>query len=289
MTLTLAGTCDTGLRGLYRLAGDQPAGPIYLSLHARGDVWAFDWTAQRLQRLYRPRRTPLQRLHDHLRRRPIADGSQERPLHEVRSLILQPEGLLAVDDEPATQRTCLIDLHAVKASLLSSGLPAYTAACVAAPSSGSPAARAALGGHRSITLTRWPDGGVLGVLAGHNDGARDMAFSPDGRLLVSIGGESEDEQHRDAVRLWDVATLHEQQSWLWHHLGAVAFHPAGNVIAVGCMMPSAVKLWHLDSGGVETVAVDAPGGIAALCFSAGGRWLWAGDRNGRLLLFAVRM
>ena len=93
MTLTLAGVCDTGLHGLYRLAASLPADPLYLSLHGRGDIWALDWQTQRLDRVYQPQRPLLQRL----RRRPPRDNARERPLHEVRGLILQPNGPLAID------------------------------------------------------------------------------------------------------------------------------------------------------------------------------------------------
>ena len=282
MHLRLSDAYTTRLRGLYRLAGSAPSSPLILSTYGDPNVWELDWPSKRLALRFGPQRPLVQRV---LRRSaPAPDGEGvERPLHNVLALVSGQDGPLVIDGDARTGRTHLVDLCSGSRQLVARGSRAFSAACTI------PVTAIALGGHRPITLLQWPGAGVLGEMAGHNDGARDMAFSPDGRLLASVGGESEDEQHRDAIRLWDVQTLAERRSWLWHHLGAVAFHPGGDTIAVGCMMPAAIKLWHLESDVVNTVAVDAPGGISCLCYSPDGRWLWAGDRTGKLMLFTVEM
>jgi WD40 repeat protein len=275
MPLTLAGVYDTGIRELYRLAGGPPSSPLVLCAHTGGNIWELDWQSRRIVRRYCPRRPLLQRL----RQSGGAEDGVERPLHEVRAIVAAGEQLLVVDNNPHNGQTHLVDLRSGQSQVIFTGQAVYSAACTL------PVQIIALGGHRRVTLVAWPGGRLRGELAGHNDGVRDMAFSPDGRLLVSVGGESEDEQHRDAVRLWDVQSLAERQSWMWHHLGSVAFHPAGQTIAVGCIMPAAIKLWDLACDTIETTAVEAPRGITTLHFSPDGRQLWAGDREGRVFLF----
>ena len=66
-----------------------------------------------------------------------------------------------------------------------------------------------------------------------------MAFSPDGKLLVSVS-------EGKAVRLWEVATGRELARFHGHtaFLQAVAFHPDGRQIATGGV-DGTVKIWDL--------------------------------------------
>ena len=175
----------------------------------------------------------------------------------------------------------LLNLVSGQTQLMVKGYQAYKVACTV------PLTLIALGGYARIAILKWPGGRLSGELTGHRDGVRDMAFSPDGHLLVSVGGESEDEQHRDAVRLWDVASFTQISYWMFRHVGAVAFHPRGQVIAVGCI-PAAVKMWSFGSGSIETENLTTLGGIYALCFSPDGDYLCAANAEGQLALFKVQ-
>ena len=73
---------DTARRGLYRLLGGSPCAPLFLSAHAGGDVWEFDWQSTRVVRRYHPPRSLLQRLLHPDR----AEDGLARPLHAVRAL-----------------------------------------------------------------------------------------------------------------------------------------------------------------------------------------------------------
>jgi WD40 repeat protein len=279
MHLVLTGSCDTGLTSLHRVACGQPPA-LFVSSYLGGEVWQLDWQRQHYVRQYKPKSlyagSPV-------RQACSAQGMDvlERPLHDVRAIIVAGDPLV-IDSDRASRQTHLINLRSGQTWHIAR-TAATTATCT------QPITMIALGSGARIRLLQWPQGSALGELAGHNEGCRDMAFSPDNRWLVSVGGESEDEQHRDAIRLWDVQTHTARRGWVWHHLGAVAFHPGGELVAVGCMMPSAIKLWRLADDCIETVDVDVPAGVSALCFSPDGRWLWVGGRAGRVLLFTVQV
>src|SRR5437773_107016 len=79
----------------------------------------------------------------------------------------------------------------------------------------------------------------IGMLRGHNDELYGVAFSPDGRTIVSAGP--------DAVRLWNVATLREIAIQRTDAVvQGVAFSPDGQWLA-GAANDGTVRLWHAPS------------------------------------------
>jgi WD40 repeat protein len=92
------------------------------------------------------------------------------------------------------------------------------------------------GAVRLFDLTTWAE---VAVLKGHKDGVRDVAFSPDGKLLVSVGEYGD----RTAV-VWDVAARAEVGRLEGHTstVYAVSFSRDGAVLATGST-DGTVRLW----------------------------------------------
>lgn len=116
----------------------------------------------------------------------------------------------------------------------------------------------------SIFLWDTATGAEGAVLRGHRRDVWAVAFSPDGRLLLSGGADG-------MVLLWDLATGREARAFAGHShaVRAVAFADGGR-LAVSASNDGTVRVWGAASGEPRYVLRGHEGGVWALAVSPDG-------------------
>lgn len=121
-------------------------------------------------------------------------------------------------------------------------------------------------------------------LAGeHGDAIGDVAFTPDGRYLLSSA-------YDDQLILWDVAT----GAVIWRALNPTGdpnllnISPDGSLAAAGTE-EGVVTLWDMASGKLvgELAGHDPAWQVLPVVFSSDGRWLASGSETGEVILWDV--
>jgi WD40 repeat protein/DNA-binding SARP family transcriptional activator/KaiC/GvpD/RAD55 family RecA-like ATPase len=131
------------------------------------------------------------------------------------------------------------------------------------------------------------------IKLGHD--ASGLAFSPDGRLLVTSEGVYADTAPMDtseSVRVWDIATRTPVDLPLSGHassVNAVAFSPEGDVFATGGN-DGTVVLHDASTGGTVGVPLSVGSSgryVKSVAFGRGGNVLGVGTQGGDSLVFDV--
>jgi RNA polymerase sigma factor (sigma-70 family) len=120
-------------------------------------------------------------------------------------------------------------------------------------------------------------------LEGHRGSQlRELAFSPDSRLLASAGHGLDDR----FIRLWDVAAgkeIRRIEVSAW----SLAFSPDGKTLATVGLTDSAIRLWEVDTGLERGRFPGHPGRVVGLAFTADGRALASAGMDTTVLLWDV--
>lgn len=105
------------------------------------------------------------------------------------------------------------------------------------------------------------------TFAAHDGGFWKVAFSPDGRLALSVGTDN-------TVRLWEVATGAALHRYATHvALEDAAFTPDGGTVYIANFME--FKLWDVVTGQILR-SIPAPGSIGRFAISPDGRTILSG-------------
>jgi WD40 repeat protein/serine/threonine protein kinase len=112
-------------------------------------------------------------------------------------------------------------------------------------------------------------------LSGHRQAVRSLAFSPDGKLLASLGDEGR-------VKLWNVATGVLKRSWPAQRSG-LAFSRDGRRLAWA--VAQGAVIWDLAADKKERTFLGHDGSLTSLAFSPDGLALATAGRDGVILIW----
>jgi WD40 repeat protein len=115
-------------------------------------------------------------------------------------------------------------------------------------------------------------GGQWAVLKGHTRPVVCLAFSPDGKRLVSGAADKQGVHAGGEAKLWDRTTNQELFTLpLPRGAGCLAYSPDGSAVALGCQEGS-IHLWNTVTGKVR-LTLEQENVVRALAFAPDGKTL----------------
>jgi WD40 repeat protein len=122
---------------------------------------------------------------------------------------------------------------------------------------------------------------LLFTLEGHSQPVFSVAFSRDGKTLVSASGDK-------TIRLWDVANGLATAILEGHtdKVRAVAFGPDGKTLASGSE-DKTIKLWNVAADKATATLVGHTGTVLAVAFGPDGKTLASGSQDATVRLWDV--
>lgn len=145
----------------------------------------------------------------------------------------------------------------------------------------------ALGIHKTIKLWNIVTGNQIKTLKGHENTILSLAFSPDGKTLIS--GSDIANKGYGMIRVWDVEIGQQIKSFESHakRIWSVAYSPDGKTVASGSDF-GAVKLWSIETGQQIKSLEGLLFPVLTISFSPDGKTLAAGGNDRIIKLWDVR-
>ena len=120
------------------------------------------------------------------------------------------------------------------------------------------------------------------VLVGHGDWVQSVAFSPDGKWLVSASNDK-------TLKMWDVRAGRLHASWpgYGYPINSVTFAPDGRSLATGGN-DGTVRLWEVRSAQARQVWRGHGSSVYAVAFSPDGTRVAAGGKDQTIFVWDVK-
>jgi WD40 repeat protein len=158
-------------------------------------------------------------------------------------------------------------------------LPAETKFPLGANVALSPDGNYVLVGGQFLGLWDAQSGSFLNSLVGHTDIVETVAFSSDGKRVLSGSADQ-------TARLWDAETRQELSVFTGHTgaVLAVAFSPNGKYILTGSRDQTA-RLWDAETGQQLRIFAGHADSVIGVAFSPDGKYVLTGSEDGTARLW----